>query len=399
MKIPDYDAVVVGAGPAGSIAARFLAEKGVKTLVVDKKQEIGTPKRCAEGINLGGLEKIGIKPDPRWVTSEITGSTIHSPGGGKVVCKFSKGYVLERKIFEKHLAMDAIRAGARYMVKTRAIEAIKEGDKVTGIRAEFMGEEFTINSKLVIAADGVDSKIARSAGINTTNKMTDYHSGFQYEMAGLNLEGHDMLHLYFGNEIAPKGYVWIFPKGKDVANVGIGILASTSEDGNRARDYLDRFIESHPETFGNSSPIEINTGGIPVSSSVDTFVMDGFMIVGDAAHQVNPIHGGGMAIAMKAAKLCAEVGAQAIKEGNVSKERLYEYEKTWRETEGVKLQKLFKLRIFLEKLNDNDFEKFADILSEEDIIKLTNAEYKSLFKTFARKAPKILPLALKFLSG
>lgn len=397
MEILDYDAVVVGAGPAGSIAARVLAEKGVKTLVVEKKQEIGTPKRCAEGISINGLEKIGLKPDPRWATNEINGSIVYSPSGRRVTCKFTKGYILERKIFEKHLAMNAIRAGARYMVKTRALEVIKENEKVTGIRAEFMGEEFEINSKLLIAADGVDSKIAKSAGIDTTNKMSDYHSGFQYEMAGLNLEQRNILHVYFGCDIAPKGYIWIFPKGEDIANVGIGILASKSEEGNRAKDYLDRFIDSHGEIFRNSSPIEINAGGIPVSSSLDTFVMDGLMLVGDAAHQVNPIHGGGIAIAMKAAELCAEVGAEAIKEGNVSRERLYEYETTWKETEGAKLQKLFRMRAFLEKLEDKDFERFAEILSGEDIMKLIDAKYKFLLKIFVRKAPQVLPLARKFL--
>jgi len=395
---PHVDAIVVGAGPAGSTAARYLAEKGVNALVVEKKQEIGTPKRCAEGINICGFENLGLKPDPRWVTNEITATVFYSPNGKRLLCKGVRGYILERKIFEKHLAMNAIRAGARYMVKTRALGVIKEDNAVRGIRAKFMGEEFKINSKLVIAADGVDSKIAKSAGIDTTNKITDYHSGFQYEMAGLNLEGHNSLHLYFGNDIAPKGYIWIFPKGRDVANVGMGILASKSEDGNRAKDYLDRFIEDHPEIFRNSSPIEINAGGIPVSSSVKPFVMNGLMLVGDAAQQVNPLHGGGMAIAMNAAKICAEVGAKAIKEGNVSGERLHEYENIWRETDGVKMQRLLRLRSFLEKLEDKDFDNLAEILSGEDIIRLTGAKYKFLIKVFARKAPSVLPLARKFLS-
>jgi len=127
--------------------------------------------------------------------------------------------------------------------------------------------------------------------------------------------------------------------------VGIGILGRLSDKGNKAKDYLDRFIENHPQIFKNASAIEINAGGIPVGSSIDPLVMDGLMVVGDAAHQVNPIHGGGMALAMNAAKISAEVGVKAIKE-----KRLYEYENIWRETEGVKMQKLLKLRSFLEKI-------------------------------------------------
>ncbi len=393
------DVVVVGAGPAGSTAARFLAKNGIDVIVVDKRQEIGAPKRCAEGIRLKGLERVGLKPDPQWAVNKVKGAILYSPSGKqlKTVIDDAGGYILERKIFEKHLAAEAIRAGARYMVKTLATGVMKENGYVSGIHAEYMGEEFEIKSKLVIAADGVDSRIAKSAGLDTVNKITDYHSGFQYEMANLNLIDSNMLHIYFGENVAPKGYLWIFPKSKDTANVGVGILGLKSDDGNRARDYLDRFIKSQPEIFENASPIEINAGGVPVSSSVDTLVGNGLMIIGDAAQQVNPIHGGGIALAMNAAKIAAEVGTKAIKENNLSKERLYEYEKIWFETDGKRMKKLLKLRNFLEKLDDSDFEKFADILKGEDIIKLTEGRYKFLLKLFMKKAPKMLSLAKKFL--
>jgi digeranylgeranylglycerophospholipid reductase len=396
----EFDAVVVGAGPGGSVAARVLAENGVKTLVVDKRQEIGAPKRCAEGINIASLARVGVGPDPAWALRKIHGAILYTPAGKpfKVDLGRTSGYVLERKIFEKHLARDAIRKGARYMVKTHATGVVMEDGKVCGIRAVHMGEEFTVRCKLVIAADGVDSKIARSAGLDTSNPLTDYHSGFQYEMAGLKLSDSEVLHIYFGEEVAPKGYIWIFPKDYDVANVGIGILGRLSGPGHRAREYLDRFIANHPDIFSGASPIEINTGGIPVGSAIDCLVADGLMVVGDAAHQVNPIHGGGIALAMNAARIAAEVGAKALSEGNVSKERLYEYEKIWREGDGVKLDKLLKFRFFMEKLDDGNLETLADILESEDVIRLTGGEYRFLVKRFIKKAPKILPLAKKFLT-
>jgi digeranylgeranylglycerophospholipid reductase len=396
----EYEAIVVGAGPAGSIAARILAENNIKTLVIEKKQEIGTPKRCAEGINSSALKRVGLTPDPRWAIRAINGTILYTPSGRplRIVLDNKAGYILERKIFEKHLAIDAIRKGARYMVKTLAKGVIKEKGKACGIKAVHMGKELDIRSKLIIAADGVDSKIAKSAGLNTKNTPVDYHSGFQYEMAGLNLDESNMMHIYFGNEVAPKGYVWIFPKEGDVANVGIGILAELSDRGDKAKDYLDRFIKHHPDIFKDASAIEINAGGVPVSSSMDFFVMDGLMITGDAAQQVNPIHGGGMSLAMNAAKIAAEVGANAIKEGDVSRERLCEYEKIWGETDGVRMRRLMKLRSFLEKLEDKDFERLTDILTGEDIIKLTEARYEFLTKLLVKKAPKMLPLARKFLS-
>lgn len=396
----EYDAVVVGAGPAGSMAAKTLAENGVKVLVLEKKQEIGNPKRCAEGININGLKRVGLEPDPAWALRAIDGALVYAPNGMSVEVLLGEvaGYVLERKVFEKHLARDAIRAGARYMVKTHVSGAVMEDGRVVGVRARCMDEEFTVRCRLVIAADGVDSKIARSAGLKSTNSMSDYHSGFQYEMAGLKINGSKFLHLYFGEQVAPLGYIWIFPKDYDVANVGIGILGRLSQGGKKAKDYLDKFIADHPEIFRDASPIEVNSGGIPVNPEMERIVSDGLMLVGDAAHQVNPIHGGGISIGMNAGRLAGVVGAAALKEGDVSAERLSEYERAWMEADGIKSQKLLKTRMFLEKLKDEDFETLADILTGEDIMKLTLGDTKPMVKKFISRAPKILPLAKKFLN-
>jgi len=401
MNENEYDVIIVGAGPAGSIAARVIAKNSHRVLVLDKKQEIGTPKRCAEGLNAAGLERVGLKPDPRWVVNKVNGAAIYSPSGKSIRVAFRDfvGYVLERKIFEKHLAADAIRKGARYMVKTHATGVIKEDGFVKGVEANYMGRELKLKAKIVIAADGVDSRIARSAGIDTRNPMKDYHSGFQYEMAGVNLEEIDWLRIYFGEKIAPKGYVWIFPKGRDVANVGVGVLSTFSGDGRRAQDYLDRFIESHPEIFRNASPIEINAGGVPVGYCIDKAVDNGFMVVGDAAHQVNPIHGGGIAIAMESAKIAGEVASKALSKGDVSKETLCEYQKRWEEEFSGKIKRLLKLRTVLEKVNDDDFEMLADTLSGDDITKLTDGKYMFLLKTLAKNTPHIASTAKRILRG
>lgn len=402
MKASDMnvDVVVVGAGPAGSIAAKTIAEKGFKVLILEKRQEIGAPKRCAEGINVMGLLNVGVEPDPKWALNEIHGGVLYSPSGKRLQIKYKErmGFVLERKMFEKHLASEAIKAGAKCMVKTRVLGVVKDGKgRVLGVRAEFMGEEFDVKAKIVVAADGVDSIVAKSAGMNTVNKLTDYHSGFQYEMAGLKNIQSNMIHIFFGDKIAPKGYVWIFPKNQHVANVGVGVQRLKSEGGQTAKDYLDKFIGMHPEIFEDASPTELNAGGIPLSSCAESFVSDGLMVVGDAAQQVNPIHGGGIALAMNAAKIAGGVACKALAEGDYSRERLYEYEKIWRETDGVRMQRLLKLRRFLEKLEDKDFDKLADILSSENIMDITEGKYQFLLKLLATKTPELLSLAKKLL--
>src|SRR5688572_15809971 len=240
----EVDVLVVGLGPGGLIALREFARQGFTVLGIDRKQELGWPKRCAEGVSDEGLAHCGVKPDPAWAYGRIEGAALYAPNGKRVVLEDEStyGWVVERKIFEKHLARDAIQAGGKIMVKTQAVGLLREKpDKaaveqarregkpeplgpVAGARAEFMGTQFNIKAKLTIGADGIDSFIGKWAGLKTLNRVRDYHAGFQYEMVGVTGYEEKWLHLYFGEEVAPKGYVWIFPKGKGVSNVGIGIL-------------------------------------------------------------------------------------------------------------------------------------------------------------------------------
>ncbi|MES2155725.1 MAG: NAD(P)/FAD-dependent oxidoreductase [bacterium] len=395
------DVLVVGLGPGGLIAARDFAKQGFTVLGIDRKQEIGGPKRCAEGVSDEGLAWCGVAPDPAWAYGRIEGAAIYSPSGKSVVLegKDTFGWVVERKIFEKHLARDAILAGAKMMPKTQAVALLKDkAGAVAGVRAEFMGTEFNIRAKLTIGADGIDSMVGKWSGLRTLNRVRDYHSGFQYEMVGVEGLNWKWLHLYFGEDIAPKGYAWVFPKGDNVANVGIGILAKESEWGHRAQDYLDRFIESHPEHFQHASVTEINGSGIPVSSRVAEPVADGVMLVGDAAQLVNPIHGGGIIIAMRAAMIAARIGGQALRKGDVSKAALTPYAtEYWTKDEGAVTEKLLKMRYFMENLTDKDFERLADILDGPTVMEVANAKFPTFVKLLLRHFPTLAPLVRKYI--
>ncbi|HRU11503.1 MAG TPA: FAD-dependent oxidoreductase, partial [Methanomassiliicoccales archaeon] len=132
---PDYDVIVVGAGPAGSMTAKHAAKKGARVLMIEKRQEIGASLRCAEGVNRKGLEKAGVEVDRRWVAAEIAGAKLVSPGGKVFRIDESQagnevGMVLERHLFDKALAADAARAGAEIWLKTAAVGVLKEGDRV-----------------------------------------------------------------------------------------------------------------------------------------------------------------------------------------------------------------------------------------------------------------------------
>ncbi len=384
--------LVIGAGPAGSMAAKEMTARGIDTVIIEKRQEIGAPKRCAEGVSKHGLEKLGIKIHDLGIARTIKGAALYSPSGKKVVMEGHEmdGYVLERKVFEKYLASEAIKEGAKYMIKTQATKMERENG-TWKVNINNLDGEDEIKAKIVIGADGVESKVGKWAGLKTLNRLTDYHSGVQFEMAGVNAD-EEYIHLFFGNNVAPLGYAWIFPKAFS-ANVGLGILEKDAKM--TAYSYLKKFIDEHEDIFGNASPIEINSGGIPVAHFTG-MVANGVMLVGDAAQLVNPIHGGGIVRAMHSSIMAADVAEHALKEKNLSRERLMEYENRWNEEYEENTNKLLKLRSFLEKLKDKDFELLADILEGEDIFQLTQAKLSFFVKKLIKR-PSLIGLATKYL--
>ncbi len=375
-----YDVIVVGAGPGGSIAAKTAALKGLDVLLIEKRQEIGDPVRCGEGVDKVSLRH-HIKPDHRWICADLKGSCIYSPDGTAVEMSAEMsgaevGYVLERKIFDRVLADESAMAGAEVMVKTRATGLIIEDGTICGVKLMHMGEEYTVRSKIVIGADGMESKVGRWAGIDTSVKPKDMESCIQYLVSGANID-QGYCYFYLGNDIAPGGYVWLFPKGGNQANVGVGLLGSRSGK-KRAVDYLDKFMK---EKLPDASIIEIIYGGVPVQGTIERTIANGLMLVGDAARQSDPITGGGIINAMDAGKIAGTVAADAISKGDCSTKVLQDYEELWRTTIGREINYSLVVKETFVKFTDEDLDSLAYSLKDVnfDSMRLRELLY-ALFK-------------------
>ncbi|MDD3874977.1 MAG: digeranylgeranylglycerophospholipid reductase [Methanosarcina sp.] len=361
-----YDVLVIGAGPAGSIAARTAAEKGLDVLLIEKRQEIGDPVRCAEGVSKEYLKK-HVEIDKRWICADLKASHIYAPDGTRIemaeeISGGEVGYVLERKVFDRALAEHAAKAGAEVRVKTRATGLIIEDDFVKGAKLMHLGKEYDVRAKVVIGADGIESKVGRWAGIDTSLKPSDIETCTQYLVTGVNID-QDHCDFYVGNEIAPGGYLWIFPKGEGKANIGIGLLGSrTGKFKPRPVDYLNRFLE---KKFPDARIIEMVFGGVPVSGSIEKTSANGLMLIGDAARQADPITGGGILNAMDAGKLAGEAAYAAISAGDVSLQKLEEgYEKRWRETIGHEIDMSLVVKNCFINLSDEDLNSLAHSLRD-----------------------------------
>jgi digeranylgeranylglycerophospholipid reductase len=386
--IIDTDVLVIGAGPAGSTAAKHAAINGAKVIVIDKKSEIGAPKRCAEGVSKDGLAKLGIEPSSRWVAKELSGVRLVSPNGTDVLLDDDKvklpesGYILERKVFDKHMAMDAARAGAKILIKTIATGMVRENGQIV-VDVESMDEKFQIKAKIVIGADGPESRVGRWADLKTTVKPKNMESCAQFEMANLEMAYPDCIDFYFGS-VAPGGYAWIFPKGDDMANVGLGIL--TTQTDKTAYEHLLEFVKNNPATR-NAQPVELNVGGDPVGGMLKDIIADNVMVVGDAASMVNPLTGGGIISGMTGGMIAGQVAADAIKDKDYSKKRLTEYKDKAKTEIGDSFIKYLKAKEYLLSLSDEELDSIADAFQDAELDSINTSE---LIKLLIKVSPKAL---------
>jgi digeranylgeranylglycerophospholipid reductase len=361
-----YDVIVVGAGPAGSVAARFAAEGGASVLLIEKRQEIGDPVRCAEGVGAIDLDKY-LDIEPRFVAAPIKGAIINIPGGDPIKMRSKDesktyGYILERKIFDRALAERAARAGVDVYTKTTATGLIMKDGRVAGVKVERLGVEKEIEANIVIGADGVESKVGRWAGIDTTLKPSDIESGIQYLMTDIDID-EENVEIFMGHQNAPGGYVWIFPKGPGRANVGIGLLGSKIKDGARPVDFLNAFVEKR---FPTGKIIEINYGGIPVSGGQIDLYRAGLMLVGDAGHLSNPVTGGGIKNGLWSGELAGLNAAQAVREGDFSEKSMKRYQKAWQDKGGKAMKRDLILKEYYISMTDEEAIKIAQALKDVD---------------------------------
>ena len=379
-----YDVVVVGSGPAGCVTARFAAENGAKVLIIERRSEVGVPVLCGEGISRK-IDEWDMLEGDRWVAGRMDGARIYSPDGTKVTVSADKagnetGYVIYRDIFDQELARRAVKAGVKIMMNTMAISLLKKNDKIKGVKAKRFDEEFDIEADIVVGADGVESKIGQWAGIKTILNPKDLETCAQYTLTNVDCKD-AYCDFYLGKEIAPGGYVWVFPKTKDTANVGIGILASLSEAG-MAKKLLDKFIENDPR-FKNSEPIRFLAGAVPVANPVET-VRDNLILVGDAARHVDPITGGGLTHCLEGGKIAGEIIAKAVKQKYFSKEILIEYENKCKESFCQKIKRNYLVKEILLDMDDKTLNYLAHELKD---VKFDEISTYGLVKELAKKLP------------
>ena len=388
----NYDIIVVGGGPSGSMAAWEAAKGGASVCILEKDRDIGYPVRCGEAAGESGLRKF-VEIKDAWIAQRITGAKLGSPSGKLVDVDFAKetGFILNRRVFDYDLSRFAAEAGAEVYTKSYVKDLIIEEGKICGVILDYLGEEKYIKSKITIGADGLTSRVGRWAGIRTQVKMKDMESAVQYSVSNIDVEPNKMI-MYVGKNHAPGGYLWVFPKGDRFANIGIGISGKHSKY-KSAKKYLEEFINRE---YPSAAIHTTMCGGVPCGKPMRNPVKDGLMLVGDAAHQINPMTGGGIVSGMTAGWIAGQVGAESIKANDCSLDYLNKYSDRMWKNFGKNYERFYRIKEAVHKLTDNDLDTIADkVLS----IPHNRRTLSSVFKAAVFKKPSLIVDVLKVFAG
>jgi geranylgeranyl reductase family protein len=336
------DVVVVGGGPAGALAALALARRGVDVLVLDKKR-FPRDKPCGGGIRYGVYARF---PDlaetlrSKIAVHEVRRVLMESPGGHAVVASRDTPLYLTMRRTELDAALlaEARAAGAQVLEGARATDVERRADGVV-VRCVDGG---ALTARLVIGADGVNSAVARAAGLTPgfPDEALALDTMEETPLAELSMAEPDTMYVAYGYKGRP-GYGYVFPKA-DCVDFGVGYMLPFYKRALAGTPYPHhaRFLEEMAArgiVRGRSNPDNFKAYRLPLGGPLARTVADRVLVCGDAGGFVNAYTGEGIYYAMVTGRHAGEVAADALAHGDAGVARLAEYERRWRAEIGDEL--------------------------------------------------------------
>ena len=378
-----FDVIVVGAGPAGVSAAKSAAGVGAKTLLLEMNWRIMAMKPCGMAVSRETLKTAEVEPSPSLIHNEAY-AIVYAPNM-KSIKLHGTGYLINKTMLLQEIACQAAERGAEIHVGERVL-SVRRVDKLMKVETN----RGVYETSVVIGADGYNSTVARCLGIREKSEPIPT---IQCIMAGCRIKDPHAVRFYLGNEIAPKGYAWIFPWNEKVAEVGIGVRGAP------IKPYLDKFIKMFEDELGRAQVIDYRGAPVPVGGVIKEFIQDNVILIGDAAGMVIPLTGGGIHSSISSGLAAGEVSGKAALEGDVSKNRLMEFVEKYSPW-LTRIKRSLKVLRALENLSDEDLNLLAEVLEERDIIDLANGlEILRVAKKLLRHPRLAVKLAKPLLSG
>lgn len=359
------DVVVVGAGPAGCMAAKRLAEGGAEVLVCEEHRSVGFPVQCTGLLSQRALGECEVSD--ACIVRPLKRARIYAPSG-TCLCigdERTRAYCVDRRTLDAEMARNAVRAGARLMLgaHVRAVRPHHGGVVVEGMHD---GETFSVEARMCIVAEGVGGRITHSLGLGRVKKAL---SGIQLEVP-YSPPDEGGVELFLG-KWAPGLFGWAVPSYAGEARIGLAMDTTLSQ--RSPHEHLLRMMREHPALGSSTSPTPLGfvLGGIPMGTLERTSA-DGVMVVGDAAGHVKPTTGGGVYMGVRCAKIAAEVALAALDDGDTSAERLAAYDRAWRGEVGKELSGGLRLQELFSGLSDDVLDEVVAALAKPEVVHVIN---------------------------
>jgi digeranylgeranylglycerophospholipid reductase len=348
----DYDVVVAGGSVSGLLAAREIASRGHSVLVLEEDSEIGTPEHCGGLVSVEAISRLGILPRHNVVQNQIKSAMICSPTRSfEIRTANQKIVVLERREFDKHIALQSTKLGAN--IRTRcSLRNIEYGED-SSRSFHLLTTDGRFRSRYIVDARGISSLVR--------NDRSGILLAAQYEVYASWI-GKDTVIVEFDNEKYPGFFAWIIPTGEGSGKVGVaGKSINTS-----------RTLCSYMESKGGSfSVIRKIFAPIWVKGPINSFIEGRLVVTGDAAGQAKPTTAGGIYSCGLGGILAGRAISNAIETNN--DDLLQEYPAKWTSIFGKEFRNMVLFRKFLERLDNTALDLiFSNINSEAmDIISRT----------------------------
>lgn len=317
------DAVIIGGGPAGLLAAKEIAADGHDVLVLEEHEQIGEPDHCAGLLSVTGLESLGLKPPDSVVQNAVSGARIYSPSGHHLTIERGsrEAVVVDRRRFDSWLAEEAKKQGAEIAVNTRAISVSIDHGKGCSVRIDTRSETRYLESRAIVNAEGVRGVISRMLGLPRVPNKNKYPA-YQYEVSGVDIDP-NTVEMFYSRRYAPGFFAWIIPLGEGRVRVGLGAR-------NKSRTRLDAAIRHHPvisQRLQNAS-VERGMGGtVIVGLPVSKLSTNRALAVGDAAGMVKATTGGGVIMGGVTARVAGQVMAEGLRKDILQREEMGRYDR------------------------------------------------------------------------
>jgi len=355
----NYDVAIVGAGPVGSTFARYVAEKGLKVAIFEKKKEIGVPLQCA-GLLGNKIKDVNVLPD-EVILNEIYGACLYSPSSTMISMRKKEeplAYVLDRVAYDKYLAQLAVDQGVELFLNHRA-------EKIDIETGEIHFKDKKISAEIIVGADGHASIVSE-----TFNNASKYVHASQYLIdAGENAFKEDYFQVYVNSKISP-GFLWVIPISEYTARVGL----FGDFDYKDLSEILNDFLKNN-ETLRNAKILKKYHGKIPIYDPKKDIVKNRAILIGDAASQVKPTTSGGLIIGFNCAKIASEVVYEAISSQNI--DILKKYQKRYKKMYNTELKMQLKVQDTYKSLDDENLDSVILKLKEKEVGKIVS-EYGDL---------------------